>query len=401
MKLMKNQRLLPIAMLGYLFVLGLDTGGLQKILLEIAEEYELSYVKMSGLVTAKCTANFICILIFGPVSDKVGKKRILLGAAAVFAAGCLMAAGSSSFEMMAAAIVLIGMAFGVCEGLSSALLADVFPQKREQILTLSQGMYSCGAVLGPFLSSIFMKYTPGGWRTEFGVLAFLMVGMAGLLWTAKIPITSGLKNTGENNSANSKDKGGNYKMTLAVVAVLFGAMLLYSGMENGLGYFMDTIFDRGYGAAELSAFAISGMWLAMLISRMICATAKNGQERIVFSALIACTVISAGLLHAENEKIALLLCILAGAAFGPVWPMLIGFAMREMPECSGTVTSWMAASSAIGASVFPLFMGKAADYWNNEKYAVGIFVMISMAAAGMFGLYKMMIRRGMRDERGA
>ena len=154
-------------MLGILFVLGLDTGGFQQILLKIAEEYNLSYAMMSSLVTAKCIANFACLLLFGPLSDRVGKKKILLCATALFSAGSLLAGVAHSFPITFLSIVFIGMAFGICESLSTAVLADAFPMKREQILIFSQAFFSAGAVVGPWIITNLMEYVWRDWRIDF------------------------------------------------------------------------------------------------------------------------------------------------------------------------------------------------------------------------------------------
>lgn len=378
-------------MLGFLFVLGLDTGGFQQIILKIAEEYELSYTQMSGLVTVKCVSNFLCILLFGPISDRTGKKCILLCASGIFSGGCILAACAHSFFITAAAIVLIGMAFGICEGLSSAVLADAFPDQREQMLNLSQGLFSAGAVSGPLLVTAVMRSSGKNWRMEFFILAVFMAILFFLLLIVEVPRYMQVSGTVPVKEKTGKKKQIFREIPVKVIGLLFGAMLLYSGMENGLGYFMDTFFVHEYDAAHLSTFALSGMWLAMLLSRMICAIAKGNGRRMVLGALSALILLSAGLLFARASTSALFICVLFGAAFGPVWPMLISFSVSEAPEYSGTVTSWMAAGSSIGASVFPLLMGSAADLWGDTRYAVGVLLGLAISTVIVFGFY--MVKR--------
>lgn len=365
-------------------MLGLDTGGFQQIILKIAQEYELSYSRMSGLVTVKCISNFLCILVFGPISDRIGKKYILLCASGIFSGGCILAACTHTFLFTATAVIVIGMAFGICEGLSSAVLADAFPDQRERMLNLSQGLFSAGAVSGPLLVTAVMRGAGVDWRREFYILAVLMAVLFVLLLVVPVP---GYVQAAEKAVRKENEKKAFGGIPVKIIGVLFCAMLLYSGMENGLGYFIDTFFVHQYDAAQLSTFALSGMWLAMFLSRLICASSKGKHECVVLWSLTILIFLSIGLILAKASMSAMLICVLFGAAFGPVWPMLISFSVREAPAYSGTITSWMAAGSSIGASVFPLLMGSAADLLGDIRYAAGVLLVLAISAVVVFGFY--------------
>lgn len=385
---MKNKLLLLATMLGILFVLGLDTGGFQQILLKIAEEYNLSYAMMSSLVTAKCIANFACLLLFGPLSDRVGKKKILLCATALFSAGSLLAGVAHSFPITFLSIVFIGMAFGICESLSTAVLADAFPMKREQILIFSQAFFSAGAVVGPWIITNLMEYVWRDWRIDFFVLMMLMLSLSFLLSVLYIP-----KYEEKSDKEYAQEIINVNRMQIYVLLLLLFVMFIYAGTENGLGYFIDTIFEKGYRVGELSTWALSGMWFAMLISRLLCAFFVKNQKKAVFFVLLLCAVLSSMLLFTAQEIMAVCICVLFGAAFGPVWPALMSFAVQEVPERSGTITSLMSAGNAIGAGLFPLIMGKAADLGNNTQYAVFVLLILTMISFFVFGIYSLMFAR--------
>ena len=47
----------------------------------------------------------------------------------------------------------------------------------------------------------------------------------------------------------------------------------------------------------------------------------------------------------------------------------------------------MAAGSSIGASVFPLLMGSAADLLGDIRYAAGVLLVLAISAVVVFGFY--------------
>ena len=131
----------------------------------------------------------------------------------------------------------------------------------------------------------------------------------------------------------------------------------------------------------------------MLISRLLCAFFVKNQKKAVFFVLLLCAVLSSMLLFTAQEIMAVCICVLFGAAFGHVWPALMSFAVQEVPERSGTITSLMSAGNAIGAGLFPLIMGKAADLGNNTQYAVFVLLILTMISFFVFGIYSLMFAR--------
>lgn len=387
---MRKQKRLFIAMLGFLFLVGLDIGSFQQIILRISEEYGLSYTQMSSMVSVKCVLNFVCVLIFGPISDKVGKKIVLQLASTVYIVGNIVVAFSHELILTYVGVSVIGMAFGICEGLSSAILADSFPENSERMLTLSQGFCSMGAVLGPIISNFAMANIWNDWRIAFVVLSVVMIILLSVLFGTNVHrYEAPAKAKGQEKNTKQHFN----KAVLILVGLLFISMFLYSGTENGMGYFVDTFFERGYNAAEYSTIALSGLWFAMLVSRFVCSIFKRGQKNIVILMMTATLILSLLLYFEKSAQGAALLCILLGASFGPVWPMLISFAVQQKPERSGTITSWMSAASAIGASVFPLLMGKIADSAENVANASILLVIITGLNIAIFVTYRLAEKR--------
>lgn len=111
-------------------------------------------------------------LIYGPLSDRFGRKPPLLVGLAIFIAGTLVCAGANSIGMLLGGRMLQGL--GACSGivLARAMLRDVYPPERAA--TLQAHMASI-VILLPIVSAMIGGILVGwiGWRWPFVVLATL------------------------------------------------------------------------------------------------------------------------------------------------------------------------------------------------------------------------------------
>ena len=386
---MKKNKLFAASMMLILFIVGFDIGSFQLILLRIAEEFDLTYTQMSSLTTVKCVANFLCVILVGPLSDRVGKIKILLWACIFYIAGCVLAVCTNTITIMYVAISLIGMPFGLCEALSSAALSDRFEDKREQAIILSQGFCSFGAVIGPLFTDFMMQNVWQNWRITFLSLAIVMAFAFVMLvcfGREERPIIV----------KPIEGKGGHGSSAQHVVLsamLLIVAMMFYAGMENGFGGYVDSIFENKYQKPQISTYALSGFWLAMLLFRTASVAVKNGHKIMTLLASVACAIFIGGIYVSGNTNVATILCVLLGAVCAPIWPLLFSFTLSLSPEHSGLLSTILSASNAIGASLFPILMGIVADFSGQVNSALLVPMVLAIACAAFFGAFCILSRR--------
>jgi DHA1 family bicyclomycin/chloramphenicol resistance-like MFS transporter len=119
-------------------------------------------------------------IVYGPLTDRYGRKRVLLAALAAFVAAAVFAAGSQSFAALLGARVLQGVTSASSRVLSVAIVRDRFSGRQmARTLSIAQMIFFIFPILAPTLGSAVLAFGP--WRLIFYSLAgYALVVLA---WT--------------------------------------------------------------------------------------------------------------------------------------------------------------------------------------------------------------------------
>jgi SP family arabinose:H+ symporter-like MFS transporter len=126
-------------------------------------------------------------LISGSLSDRFGRKRLLITAALVFAISSIGTATSQTFETFVVWRIMGGFAIGMASGLSPMYIAEIAPARlRGRLVSLNQLTIVIGILLAQLANWLIAKPVPAdatplqilhswngqiGWRWMFGVTA--------------------------------------------------------------------------------------------------------------------------------------------------------------------------------------------------------------------------------------
>ncbi|OJX81818.1 multidrug effflux MFS transporter [Magnetospirillum sp. 64-120] len=121
----------------------------------------------------------VAMLIYGPLSDRFGRRRVILGGVVIYVVGSLACMVAPTIEALIASRFL--QAVGACCGpvVSRAVVRDVYP--REQAAKVMSYMASAMA-LAPFVAPLLggWFHTLFGWRSNFILLLlFGLILLAG------------------------------------------------------------------------------------------------------------------------------------------------------------------------------------------------------------------------------
>ncbi|SIO31660.1 MFS transporter, DHA1 family, bicyclomycin/chloramphenicol resistance protein [Rhodovulum sp. ES.010] len=142
--------------------------------------FDTEYRLMLLSVALYLAVNAVLQLFIGPISDRYGRRPVLLASLALFliaTLGCIFAPNAGVFLAfrMAQAVVVTGMV------LSRAVVRDMVPdaEAASMIGYVTMGMAlvpMIGPAVGGVLDAAF------GWQASFGMLALLGLGMLALTW---------------------------------------------------------------------------------------------------------------------------------------------------------------------------------------------------------------------------
>lgn len=169
-----------VAALGGL-LFGYDTGVISGALLFIREALALSPT-MQGIVVAIVLAGAaIGAAVAGFLSDRFGRRRIILSAALLFIVGALLSALAGGLTALLSGRFLVGLAIGTASMLTPLYLAEISPAgDRGAVVSLNQLCITIG-ILVSYLVGFALAAVPGGWRWMLGIGALpgviLAIGM--------------------------------------------------------------------------------------------------------------------------------------------------------------------------------------------------------------------------------
>ena len=142
-----------------------------------------TYFHVSSALTNLTLVSFfffyaVGTLFWGPMSDKYGRKKILLIGTIFYVFASAACAASLNVYMLIAARIVQGIGAGAITAVSMALIKDCFSGKqRETILAIVQSVAGLAPMIAPGLGAILLQFTD--WRGSFIVLT--VVGLLCLL----------------------------------------------------------------------------------------------------------------------------------------------------------------------------------------------------------------------------
>ncbi len=117
---------------GLLF--GYDTGVISGAILFITEDFGLSPFMQGAVVAALLLGAMFGAALAGPLSDRMGRRGLIVAAGVTFTVGAIAAAVAPSAGVLVAARFVLGLAVG-----SAALVVPLCPQLRDPLRHASGG----------------------------------------------------------------------------------------------------------------------------------------------------------------------------------------------------------------------------------------------------------------------
>jgi MFS transporter, FHS family, glucose/mannose:H+ symporter len=345
--------------------MGLVVSSYGPLLEHLTRRFAVSLPVAGATISVHFAASLVGVVIAMRTMSRLPARTTVMAAIGVIAIGCAGAALAPSWAAFMAAIVAIGLAFGALVLGLNQLVAYSEGARRAALLSVLNSAYSAGEVVSPILVASFAA-------THFSLL-FLGAGAVAIVL---VPAVSGIVGRLPVASGAPGRPG-----RLVVIFVI--AIVLYVGIENGVGGWMTSHLESVGLRSTQAAGVTSGFWLALVTGRvlMFAMPARVNEATIVLAGSAVATV---ALLLASIGSIAPFAYVVAGLFMAPIFPTTIVWLARLRPGDS-RATSWLYPAASIGGTLGPGAIGVVvAGFGVRMTPVVLAIVAIAMSAAFRF-----------------
>ncbi len=318
----------------------------------------LVYVYMLGFGLAQ--------IVYGPLSDALGRRPVLLASLGVYVAGCVLAMLAPSFGWLLAARVIQGIGAAGGRVLSTAIVRDRFAgREMASVMSLIMMVFLIVPMIAPAIGGAMLAF--GSWIYVFVsmlILAFIVMAWFG--W--RMPETL---HPEYRRPLSLKATAQAVRLTLSTrVAVGYATALgLLTGCIMGYVGSAQQVFDTGlYKLGPLFPVAFGlvagAMGAATLINARV--VRRLGMRTLSQAGTLAFTIVglgqvALGLMYGGHPPLALFLSVLAANQFliSFAMPNFNALALEPLGAVAGTASSFLGCYTTILGALCGYLIGHA------------------------------------------
>lgn len=141
------------------FLFGFDAGIISGVMSYAGPEFNLNDIQTGWVVSSPSFSAMIAMIIAGRLSDVIGRKKILIFVAFLYAISALLSAYAVSYEMLYIARMIGGLAFGAALILAPTYIAEISTAENRGKLVSIQQLNIVFGFFAAFLSNYYFNKT--------------------------------------------------------------------------------------------------------------------------------------------------------------------------------------------------------------------------------------------------
>jgi fucose permease len=377
----RRKVLFGAACLGML-LFGIAMTMLGSILPGVIHKFGLSKSYAGTLFIVMNFGTLLGSLVFGPVVDRFGYKKMLCTCTVILLIGLEGIAFTPVIQVFILFIFIFGCGGGIINGATNALVSDITPEGRSAGLALLGVFFGIGAFGVPLILGFLLnKFTYTQIIALMGAIivaaffVFLLIRFPSPKQPHRFPMTEAIK------------------LVKRPVLLLLAFILFFeSGMEYMTGGWTAAFFNKVLNIDTSQAvILLSVFWIGMMLSRLILSRMlQNRSSAGILQIWLGIAFIGSILLLTVSSKVpATVGVFLIGFGFGATYPVILGYIGELYPQMSGTAYSLALTIALIGGMFIPYLAGLIGDNFGLHRS----FLIIPVALACIFILLSIVIRR--------
>jgi MFS transporter, FHS family, L-fucose permease len=327
---------------------------------DLAGQTNHTLAELGSIFTAIFGGGLLAQVVGGPISDRFGRRVVLIVSAAAFGSATFAMSLSTRLPLMLLAASVLGIGYGGSTLSVNVLASELTPHRRAATLNLVNVFYAAGAIAGPLLAGRALAWwgtaRPALWA---GAALMLLVAPGALAALPALHTTA----SATGSPAQDATAGGPSSSVLPAPFMWTAGllMLFYVGSEASVGGWAPTYLARSLDLDSSRAATITSMfWLSLCVGRLLGTVGglHLTAARLLLMSLFA-AVTGALLLLAGHGWLWLtvLALILLGLAYGPIYPTMAAIVTARAPHMAGTAMSRMGMLVSVGGMGLPWLYG--------------------------------------------
>jgi DHA1 family bicyclomycin/chloramphenicol resistance-like MFS transporter len=281
--------------------------------------------------------------VMGPLSDRFGRRAVLVDGMALYCIASVVAVSASSFETLLLARALQGLGTSATRVIATSIVRDCYAGRRmASVMSLAMMVFIAVPVIAPSLGEAVLLLTQ--WRGIFVVL--MAYGIFALIWSAaRMPETLP---ESERKSLALRDVFSAYRQTVTSRQTL-GYALAAGGVMGALFAFIfssQQVFTGIYGLGRTFPLAFAAIAVGTAIAGFLNArfVGRLGMRVISHGALLGFVAVAGAMLAGAKLAIMPLPLFMALSAlmmffFGLMIANFTSLAMEPQGHIAGTASS--------------------------------------------------------------
>lgn len=366
-----------------------DVGAVSPVLPDIAAQFpEQSQAAIQGFISFPAIAALAATLVAGILSNKVGKRRlVLLGILLIVVGGLspLVLIPVGSYPLVITFRLIAGFGMGLLQPLASSLIADFYRgSERSKLLGWQSSMVGLGSIVWSLVVTVLVLM---GWMASFFVYVLALVIFALVFRNVPEPTAAADASAAAGTTPAVPADAARRRLPRGIGVAVLSMFLMTLGFQAMTITTPFLASERGIAETAQVGLVMTAFGIASVVAGVVFGQTYRALQ--AWTGLTALLVLAAGLASgfvAQNLVMLFVTAVLVGLGFGTYMPFAItAINARATVHSSALATALMFSGAAVAGFVAPYFFTAVhASTAGGQFGASCVLILVTSLIAGIY-----------------